>query len=406
LSTAVSVADNGLAVVSEDMPGSRSFALGFWVGTGSVDEPAEIAGASHFLEHLLFKGSPRRTAKSIALAVDAVGGDMNAYTTKEYTSFYIKVPSRHSDMAVELLSEIFWDPALRQDELECERQVIMEEILMHADEPADLVHEVLAQAMFPDHPLGREVLGDKGSVSAMTPELLRDFHRRHYVPGNTVVAAAGQVDHEWLVRRVLGVAPAAMGGRPTQRVPPAAPPGSTVAVRRPGEQAHLAIGLPGPGRDDEDRHAMGLVEHVLGGGMSSRLFQAVREERGLAYSVYSYRMDYEGIGAVAVYAGSAPSNLDRLSAVVNDELDRLVEGGISEEELEGARGYAIGSLVLGLEDSGSRMSRMGHSQLVHGRVRSLEEVEQTLASLTLEQVNAVASRWLSGPRTVAVVGPQ
>jgi predicted Zn-dependent peptidase len=309
------------------------------------------------------------------------------------------------DMGVDLMSDIIWSPAFRPDEVESERQVILEEILMHGDEPADLVHDVLAQALFPDHPLGREVLGDHQTVTTLTAAQLAAFHADHYRPANIVVAAAGQVDHDALVSALAGrLGDRRGGGAPARRSPDATAIDRAV-LRRSTEQAHLAVGVPGPDRDDEDRHAMSVVEHVLGGGMSSRLFQSVREERGLAYSVYSYRLGFQGAGAVAVYAGTSPAHASEVLDLIGAEFEHMAEEGVSASELAAAKSHVRGAMALGLEDSGARMSRIGHSQLVHGRVLTLDEVEARLSAITLDKVNEAAARWLSQPRTVACVGP-
>ncbi len=404
----VTTLDGGLTVVTERMSDVRSASIGFWVGTGSVDEPVLHAGASHFLEHLLFKGTAERSARSIAMAVDSVGGDMNAYTTKEYTTFYVRLLGDDADMGVQLLSDIVWSPAFRADEFESERQVILEEILMHADEPADLVHDVLASALFPDHPLGREVLGSAATVGAMSSADVAGFHDHHYRPGNVVVAAAGAVDHERICEMLsaaLSAPEARSGGAAPPRTRPGAAPAVRVDVGRDTEQAHVAIGLCGPDREDEDRHALAIVEHVLGGGMSSRLFQTIREERGLAYSVYSYRMGFEGAGALAVYAGTSPEQAPTVLGLIEEEIDRMSTDGITGAELDAAKSHARGSTALGLEDSGARMGRIGLAQLIHGRVLTLEEIDARLGALSLDQVNSVAAKWLSGARTVAIVGP-
>lgn len=330
---------------------------------------------------------------------------MNAFTTKEYTTFYVRLLADDADMGADLLSDIIWSPAFRPNEFESERQVILEEILMHADEPADLVHDVLAEALFPRHPLGREVLGDAGTVTAMTAGDVAAFHRLHYRPGNIVVAAAGAVDHDRVVERVAAGLDGRSGGAAPEREAPTSTALPSLVVERDTEQAHLAVAVAGPDRDDEDRHALSIVEHVLGGGMSSRLFQSIREERGLAYSVYAYRLAFQGAGALAVYAGTSPASAGDVLDLIGAELDRVAADGITAEELAAARGHVRGSMALGLEDSGARMSRIGHSQLVHGRVLTLDQVEQRLAGLTLDHVNDVARRWLSGPRTVVTVGP-
>jgi predicted Zn-dependent peptidase len=401
---ATSTLDEGLTVVTERMPDVRSVSIGFWVGTGSVDETPGQSGASHFLEHLLFKGTPTRTARSIAEAVDAVGGDMNAFTTKEYTTFYLRLLSDDTELGLDILSDIIWSPAFRPDEFESERQVILEEILMHADEPADLVHDVLAGALFPAHPLGREVLGEEATIGAMQVDAVAAFHAAHYRPGNIVVAAAGDLDHHQITAGVAARLGGAGGARPG-RQPPSASPMPRVVLPRPTEQVHLAVAVPAPDRDDEDRHAMSIVEHVIGGGMSSRLFQSIREERGLAYSVYAYRLGFQGAGALAVYAGTSPSHTTEVLDLIYAELDEVASAGITQEELDAVRGHVRGAMALGLEDSGARMSRIGHSQTVHGRVLSLEEVESRLQALTVDGVNEVAARWLARSRTTACVGP-
>jgi predicted Zn-dependent peptidase len=397
--------EQGLTVVTERMPDVRSVSIGFWVGTGSVDEAPERSGASHFLEHLLFKGTASRTARDIAEAVDAVGGDMNAFTTKEYTTFYVRLLADDQDLGLDILSDIIWSPAFRPDEFEAERQVILEEILMHADEPADLVHDVLAGALYPRHPLGREVLGAEDTVTAMTVDDVAAFHAAHYRPANLVVAAAGALDHDRVVDGIAHRIAGQAGGGPEVRQAPSSPSLPRAVVSRATEQTHLAVATPAPDRDDEDRHAMSIVEHVLGGGMSSRLFQSIREERGLAYSVYAYRLAFQGAGALAVYAGTSPSHTSEVLDLIQSEMGRLAASGLTAGELDNARGHIRGSMALGLEDTGARMSRIGHSQLVHGRVLSLEEVEARLTALNLDQVNKVAARWLSEPRTVACVGP-
>lgn len=276
---------------------------------------------------------------------------------------------------------------------------------MHADEPSDLVHDVLAHALFPDHPLGREVLGDESTITSMSRDEIAAFHAEHYRPANVVVAAAGRIEHDELVDRLLRNLGERRGGATPAR---SEPPQNAVPVevaQRHTEQAHLAVAVPAPDRDDEERHPMAIVEHILGGGMSSRLFQSIREERGLAYSVYAYRLGFQGAGALAVYAGTSPANARKVRDLIVEEIERAARDGITQVELDNARSHIRGSMALGLEDSGARMSRIGHSQLVHGRVLTVEEVEARLAALTTDQVNDVASRWLSQQPTIACVGP-
>ncbi|MDQ1421805.1 MAG: hypothetical protein QOJ52_3767 [Acidimicrobiaceae bacterium] len=399
----------------------RSVAVGFWVGTGSRDETGPLSGASHFLEHLLFKGTDTRSARSIAEAVDEVGGDINAFTTKEYTAFYLRVLDDALETGLDILSDIMWRPAFRPDEVEAERQVILEEILMHNDEPADLVHEVLAEALWPGHPLGRDVLGTEESIEGLTRDDIASFHEAHYRPANIVLAAAGALAPEVLVAGIeerlgssglssrgaggAGGAGAVAGGVVAGRGGPDAPVRPLSVLTRATEQAHIAVGFRAFDRDDADRYALAVVDHVLGGGMSSRLFQEIREERGLAYSVFSYRSLFEGTGALAVYAGTAPARTQEVLGLINDEIDRMVEHGVTERELAMTKTHLRGSLALALEDSGARMSRLGRSQLVHGAVPPLDQVDDLLNAVTLDDVERVVARVLAGPRVVAAVGP-
>lgn len=401
--------DSGLRVVTERLSGLRSVAVGFWVGTGSRDEPDDLAGASHFLEHLLFKGTETRRAAEIAEAVESVGGDMNAFTGHEVTAFYVRVPDHHLELALGILSDIIWAPALRTDEVESERQVILEEIRMRDDTPDDLVHDAFAGALFPQHPLGREVSGSHESISAMSRDAIAAYHREHYVPSNVVVAAAGNLNHDDVVTMVERALPADL----TQARPPRAdgvngPVALPVAVvERPLEQAHLVLGMRALRRDDPDRFALAVLDQVVGGGMSSRLFQEVRERRGLAYSVFSYRSSFEETGAFAVYCGTAPERVDDVLGVLRSELDRLVaDGGVSDRELDSAKGHLAGSLALSLESSSSRMHRIGRAELTLGEVPSLDDVVAQLSSVEAGDVARVVERVLGpGQRTLAAVGP-
>ncbi len=399
---------SGLRVVTEQLPGLRSAAVGFWVGTGSRDESDAIAGASHFLEHLLFKGTDDRNASEIAEAIESIGGDMNAFTGQETTAFYVRVPDQCLPLALEILSGIVWSPAIRLDEFESERQVILEEIRMRDDVPDDLVHDVFARALFPEHPLGREVAGSQETISGMSRDDVAGYHRAHYVPGNVVVAVAGNLVHDDVVELVEKHLPLADGVRPERRngVDVGAP--SAVAiVERPLEQAHVVLGTRSLRRDDPDRFALGVLDQVLGGGMSSRLFQEVRERRGLAYSVFSYRSAFDETGSFAVYAATAPEHVAEVLDLVNAELDRLVrDGGVTERELVSAKGHLTGSLALSLESSASRMHRIGRHELSMGEVPTLDEVVADVEAVTADDVGRVIERILApGERTLAVVGP-
>jgi predicted Zn-dependent peptidase len=402
---AVERLDSGLACVTERVPDVRSVAVGFWVAVGSRDEDDRLAGASHFLEHLLFKGTPTRTARDIAEAIDAVGGEMNAFTTKEYTAFYVRVLDGYLDLALDILSDIMWSPAFRPDDIEAERQVILEEILMHEDEPADLVHDVFCEGLFPRHPLGREILGTTATITGMSRDDIRGYFARHYRPANIVVAAAGRLDHgavaEGVAARFCGLA----GGEPPARADGLPPHGNVAVCRRPTEQAHLVVGMRALPRDDPDRYALAVVDHVLGGGMSSRLFQEIRENRGLAYSVYSFRNAFVETGSLAAYAGTAPNRAREVVALIHAELDRLAAEGITEEELAAAKGHLTGSLALGMEDTSARMNRIGRAMVVHGEVETLDEVVGRIEAVTPDDCRRVIDRVLTGERLLAVVGP-
>lgn len=400
--------ESGLRVVTESLPALRSAAVGFWVGTGSRDEPDDLAGASHFLEHLLFKGTAGRTAADIAHAVESCGGDMNAFTAHELTTYYVRVPDERLGLALEILSDIVWSPALRTEDVDSERQVILEEIRMRDDAPEDLVHDVFAGAIFPAHPIGREVIGSPETIDAMTPPEIAAFHREHYHPSNVVVAAAGNLEHERVVELVERVLPPSFGTRPPREAWPGGPAPLPVAVlERDTEQAHVVRGMRALRTDDPDRYALGVVNQALGGGMSSRLFQEVREKRGLAYAVYSYRAAYEETGALAVAAGTSPERLGELLQVVDDELGRLVaDRGLTERELDAAKGHLTGSLALSLESSSSRMHRLGRSELTLGEVLSLDELVAEVARVDADDVARVVDRVLAtDEHTIAVVGP-
>jgi predicted Zn-dependent peptidase len=399
---------SGLRVVTEQLPQLRSAAVGFWVGTGSRDEPANRAGVSHFLEHLLFKGTEDRDAATIAEAVESSGGDMNAFTAQELTSFYVRVPDERLPLAVDILSDIMWRPALQTSDIESERHVILEELRLRDDDPEDLVQDLFTGAVFPQHPIGREVIGSVATIAGMAQDDIADFHADHYRPSNIVVAAAGNLEHDQVVGLVEAGLNRTDGRRPPRERYAGEPPPRPLAVlERPTEQAHVVLGMRALRSDDPDRYALTVLNQAFGGGMSSRLFQEVRERRGLAYSVYSYRAALEETGVLAVSAGTAPERVDELLDVLDAELQRLVtDGGVSERELTAAQGHLRGSLALSLESSGSRMHRIGRSEVTLGEIPSLDELVVRINAVTAQDVARVVERVLAGgDRTLAVVGP-
>jgi len=408
----LTVLPGGLRVVTEAVPTLRSVTVGIWVGAGSRDESPAQAGASHYLEHLLFKGTRRRDALAISSAIDAVGGEMNAFTTKEYTCYYARVLDADLPLAVDVVSDLVTSSLIRPEDVESERGVILEEIAMHEDDPTDLVHDQFAAALFGDAPLGRPVLGTVESIESLSRSAVAGYYRRRYRPQDMVVAVAGNVHHGEvvrLVRRAFDHAGVLDGDAvPTPRRAPARAPRTHAGVRvvpRATEQANVVLGGVGVPRDDERRFALGVLNAALGGGMSSRLFQEVREKRGLAYSVYSFHTQYADTGMFGVYAGSAPAKVDDVLALCRDQLDKVAATGITLEELERGKGQLRGSLVLGLEDTGARMSRIGKAVLVHGEYLSIDEVLARVDAVTLDDVGAVAAEVLTARPTLAVVGP-
>jgi predicted Zn-dependent peptidase len=399
---------SGLRIVTERMPGVRSVALGIWAGVGSRDETPRLAGASHFLEHLLFKGTRRRTARDIAEQMDAVGGEANAFTSKEYTCFYARTLDRDLGLAVDVLADMLRSSKIAREDVDAERTVILEEIGMHNDAPDDVVHDLFAEVMFGGHPLGRPVLGTTESIGAMSREGVARYWRRHYVPGNLVVAVAGNRTHDEVVELVSDAFGDAegepLGPRPGRREPRAH---RGLQVRhKPTEQAHVVLGTRGLSRSDPRRFALGVLNIAFGGGMSSRLFQEVREKRGLVYSIYSYATQYSETGSFSVYAGAAPKRIHDVLAIVRDELDRVVAAGLTEEELERGKGHLKGSLVLGLEDTSGRMTRLGKSEITSGEILTVDDIVQRVDEVTDEDVRAVAKEVLgSGPRSLALIGP-
>jgi predicted Zn-dependent peptidase len=396
---------SGVRVVTESVPDARSLAVGVYVGVGGRDEPDLLAGASHFLEHLLFKGTPTRSARELAEAIDATGGDMNAYTSREHTAFYARVPAAHGPMAVRILADVLGEPALRPDEVDAEREVILEELAAAEDSPEDVVHTRLADALFPGHPLGREVLGTEATIEALSRDEIAGFHGEWYRPANLVVAAAGRTTHQEVLDLLDGFNGAGDGGAVPERSAPVADPEPLVVVRHPVEQAHLTFGWRGLAQDDPDRWALAVANYALGGGTASRLFQEVREERGLAYTVYSSVSMNVDCGALTAYAATSPAKVPEVVEITERIVAELVEGGITAQEHTLALGFLEGSLELAQEDTGSRMARIGRSEQVRAEVLTLDEHLAKLRAVTPDDVARVLRRVLGGQRTLVAVGP-
>jgi predicted Zn-dependent peptidase len=396
---------SGIRLVTERMPDALSVSSGVWVGVGARDEALEISGVSHFLEHLLFKGTEDRSAKSIAEAIDRVGGDMNAFTSKEVTAYYTRLPARHWALSLEILGSVVSSPALRDADIETEREVILEELGMDEDALDDRALTLLAESLFPDHPLGRETAGDKATVASITPDDVRTFFNAWYRPENIVVSLAGAVDHDQAAAAVEKWFTARSGGDRPQRSAPSGDVRTLAVIRKKSEQAHLALGYRAVDRDDPDREALDVAAQVLGGGPSSRLFDEIREQRGLAYSVYAGQVTYADAGALSVYVGTSPDHVAEVLGIVDRELSKMATDGISDHELEIAKGYLTGSFELGLEDSSSRMSRLAGHVSARGYVRPVADQVARLEAVSGDDVLRVAKRVLGGPQSLAVVGP-
>lgn len=405
------VLPGGLRVVTEHVPGVRSASIGVWVGVGSRDEGPTVAGAAHFLEHLLFKATPTRSALDIAQAMDAVGGELNAFTAKEQTCYYAHVLDEDLSLAVDMVSDVVLNGLCRAEDVDVERQVVLEEIAMRDDDPEDLVGDAFLSALFGDHPIGRPVIGSIETIEAMNAAQLRGFHLRRYRPDRMVVAVAGNVEHDHTVELVHRAFANRLepGAEPARRREGRFRPHSAPELHwshRDSEQAHLAFGVRAFGRHEgERRWPLSVLNTVVGGGLSSRLFQRIREERGLAYSVYSSVDTFADTGAFSVYIGCQPENLGKVAALAHGVLEEVAANGITDAECARAKGSLRGGLVLGLEDSASRMNRIGRSELSYGNHRSVSETLTRIDAVTTDEVSAIARTLLARPFAASVAGP-
>jgi len=396
---------NGLRVITEEMPSIRSVAAGCWVDTGSRDETEVEAGCSHFLEHLLFKGTETLSAQDIAEAFDEVGARSNAFTSKEYTCYWAQMRDEDLPMGLGLLSEMIQRPAFRPEEIASEAHVVLEEINMNEDDPADVAHDQFARALWGEHVLAKPVLGTRESITAMTGDVIRGYWQRRYHPTSTVIAVAGHVDHDEVVS-LVGEKFAGWNGSVEDhdfsepRIAPA-----VGVVTRDTEQAHLVLGGAGLTRGDDRRFAFGLLSHVLGSGMSSRLFRKIREERGLAYAVYAFRMPYADSGAYGVYVGTTPHQTEQVLDLIREELALVAKEGITPEELQRAKGNMNGSLALSMEDTNSRMVRLGRHESTGVPHLTLDETVARIEAVTVDDVHSVATELFSGAFVLGAVGP-
>ena len=408
-----SVLPSGVRILSEQVPGSQSATVGFWVAVGSRDEEPVTYGSTHFLEHLLFKGTPSRTALDIAVAFDQVGGEHNALTAKEHTCYYAKVRDVDLPMAIDVLADMFISSVIDPEEFESERGVILEELAMADDDPSDVVSERFFEAVFGAHPLGRPIGGSPTSIGAVTRDAVWSHYRANYRPQDLVITVAGSVDHDALVARVSAAlelagwdlaATASPVARRTALAGLIERGAPLRVVTRPTEQANLLLGVEGLAASDERRPVLTVLNAVLGGGMSSRLFQEVREKRGLAYSVYSFAAGYSDAGLVGLYSGCSPAKAVHVAELMLSEFRRLAADGITDDELRRAQGQLGGSSALALEDSDTRMSRLGRSELTLGEFADLDETLRRIDGVTTAQVRELAAELVARPLSIAAVG--
>ena len=407
------VLPSGLRIVTEEERSVRSAAFGIWVNVGSRDETVSTAGASHFLEHLLFKGTKRRSSLEISSAIEAVGGETNAFTSKEYTCFYARVIDKDLPLAVDVISDLITSSVVKEDDVDAERKVVLEEIAMRDDDPSDLIHDLFLERYYGDTPLGRPILGTVESIKGMSRSTVFNYYQKRYQPEDLVVAVAGNIKHKSVVAMVESALSKddfldqvkkdyQVRSSPKINVPGR---GKVTLLDRKTEQAHIVYGVPGVARDDKRRFALSILSSALGGGMSSRLFQEIREKRGLAYSTYAYSQQFAGSGVLSFYVGCKPEKAEESIKIIQSILHDVAENGLTQDEISRAKGAVSGSLVLSQEDTGSRMSRIGKSELVYGQVMSFDQILQEIADVTPEQIKEIARQSLPVSPTLAVVGP-
>ena len=405
------VLPSGLRIVTEEVPSVRSAAIGIWVNVGSRDETPAVAGASHFLEHLLFKGTTRRTALEISATIEAVGGEMNAFTSKEYTCFYARVIDTDLPMAIDVVSDLITSSIVSALDVDAERKVVLEEIAMRDDDPSDLVHDLYAETYYGDTQLGRPILGTVKSIKEMTRNSVFNYYKKKYLPQDLVVAVAGNIKH----KRVVAMVEEALSrdnfldvkGAPQIRpnTPVKTKPVESVGLlTRKTEQAHMFYGMEGVARSDDRRFAMGVLASALGGGMSSRLFQEIREKRGLAYSVYSFNQGYSDAATFGLYAGCSPAKAKEVTELMIAELQKVAESGITMDELELAKGNISGSLALKFETNQARMSRLASAEIVAGEFMDLDETIARFDGVALPEVQSLAKHLIQLPRSIVAVG--
>jgi predicted Zn-dependent peptidase len=401
--------DSGERIVSEKLGHVRSAAVGYWIGAGSRDEEAGEAGITHFIEHLLFKGTGSYSALEIAEIFDGLGGELNAATSREHTLVYARVPDHHLDTAVEVMSDMVFSPAFA--ELDAEREVVLEEIAMYDDAPQELVHDLIAEAVFGDHPLGRPVIGNSEVISTIPREAIARYHDEMYVPANIVVAAAGNVEHDRvveLVENALARRRAVGESRQNLRPPLVQPPPPRLRFQQKDtEQYHVCLAAPGISRSDRRRFAASILDAILGGSASSRLFQEIREKRGMAYAVYSFVSQYTDTGQIGVYLGTREDNLDDALAITAEQIADIAGGNLPERELARAKENLKGRILLSMESTSTRMNRLGKSLITDSELLSLDRIVAEIDAVEAISVSELAGALLASDRlSAACIGPK
>ncbi len=398
------ISKNGVRIVLEKIPAVRSVTIGIWVLTGSRNESVENNGISHFLEHMFFKGTITRTAQDIAEAFDSIGGQINAFTSKEYTCFYAKVLDTHKDYALEILADMFFNSTFDEAEMEREKKVVFEEIKMYEDTPDDIVHDLLAKASYGDHPLGYSILGTEAHLKSFKPETLREYVKQRYTPENVVVSVAGNVDDSFIYKIEDYFGAYESPAEKTKILKPAFYANS-IERNKDTEQAHLCFGFEGLPLGDEHIYSLIIMNNVLGGSMSSRLFQDVREKQGLAYSVFSYHSTFLDNGLLTIYAGTGKEQLSLLKDTINQTMEILINKGLTDKELRNSKEQLKGSLMLGLESTNSRMSRNGRNELLLQRHRTLDEIIREIDAVNHDSIGKVIKKIFNKPASTALIAP-
>lgn len=396
---------NGVRIVLESVPTVRSVSMGIWIFTGSRNETVENNGISHFIEHMLFKGTKKRTAQEIAEAFDSIGGHVNAFTAKEYTCYYARVLDSYKEYALEILADMFFNSLFVAEELEREKKVILEEIKMYEDTPDDFVHDLLAEASFGKHPLGRPILGTEKQLKTFTKEMIHNYMNQFYTPENIVISIAGHVDASF-IQYVASLFGSFTREKTVHHPEKPTFVAESLLKNKDTEQAHVCFGFEGLKASDDDLTSLLIINSALGGGMSSRLFQEVREKRGLAYSVYSYHTSYQDTGMLAIYAGTTKEQLDELTATIDHIIEDIVENGLTEKELKNNKEQLKGNILLSIESTNSRMTRNGRNELLLEKHRTLDEIIQEIDAVDMDTVSRTLARVFTGKKATALITPK